>query len=173
MRKTTQAEMSRRLVLAAEVASDVMAPNPISIRDDASIREAITLLADKGLDAVPVIDHAGRPVGVVSKGDILVHEREARSAPYVLATAAGAEQTQTVHTRDIMTPALFSVTPETPAAKVLEQLVMLRVNQLFVVDATGALIGVISSLDILKHLLPDDERNTESEVIKGVAREQP
>jgi len=91
----------------------------------------------------------------------------------VLATAAGAEQTQTVHTRDIMTPALFSVTPETPAAKVLEQLVMLRVNQLFVVDATGALIGVISSLDILKHLLPDDERNTESEVIKGVAREQP
>ena len=31
---------------------------------------------DRGFSAAPVIDAAGRPVGVLSRTDLLVHERE-------------------------------------------------------------------------------------------------
>lgn len=156
--------VSPHLVLAADIAADVMAPNPLSIRDDASVDEAIALLADKNLDAVPVIDKAGRPVGVISQGDILVHEREAHS----LAKSACAAQVTTepdlsamkpldekcakVQARDIMTPVLFSVSPATPTIKVVEQLLKLHVKQLFVVDDGGALVGSIGALDILRKL---------------------
>jgi CBS domain-containing protein len=51
-----------------------------------------------------------------------------------------------------MTPAVFSVTLDAPAAKVVEQMVELNVHQLFVVDPGGVLIGIINALDVLKHL---------------------
>jgi CBS domain-containing protein len=121
-----------------------MTPNPLSIRDVASVQEAKTLLTDKGLSAVPVIDEAGRAVGVLSKTDILVHDRQPRTSDSMLV-------------RDLMTPAVFSVSADAPADKVVEQMLALKVHRLFVVDKTGVLIGVITASDILRHLRrPDD-----------------
>ena len=56
--------------------------------------------------------------------------------------------------RDVMTPAIFGVAPDTPAAEVVREMVALKVHRLFVVDSAGVLVGVISALDILRHLGP-------------------
>jgi CBS domain-containing protein len=161
--------VSPHLVLAADIAADMMAPNPISIRDGALLEEAIAVLADKHLDVVPVIDKAGRPVGVISQGDILIHEREAHAhaksaqaaqtatEPNLSALRSADEKCARVQARDIMTPVLFSVSPATPAIKVVEQLLELHVKQLFVVDDGDALVGSISALDILRKLGPNAE----------------
>jgi CBS domain-containing protein len=134
-----------RLTLAADTAWDLMTPNPVSIEVDASVAEAIALLTDRGLSAAPVIDEAGRPRGVISRDDILVHERERLASP-----AAGTPDPTRV--ADIMTPTVLSVTPDTPARAVVEQLLGLKVQQLFVVDDAGALVGSISNFDVLRHL---------------------
>src|SRR5260370_36383798 len=65
-----------RLALRAETAADLMSMNPISVRRDAGVREAIALLTDRDITAAPVIDDNGRPVGVISITDILIHDRE-------------------------------------------------------------------------------------------------
>ena len=57
-----------RLTLEADTAEDLMSANPISLRRDASVQEAIALLIDRNFDAAPVIDENGRPIGVVSIG---------------------------------------------------------------------------------------------------------
>jgi CBS-domain-containing membrane protein len=160
---------ARRLVLDEMSAADLMSPNPVSIREEASVQEAIAMLTDRGFSAAPVIDEAGRPVGVLSRADILVHERELSMAPQPdLEEEEPVERTVRVQrplpsgfsvavvdptqVRDIMTPAVFSVTPETPANKVVEQMLELNVHQLYVVDHEQFLIGVISTLDVLRHL---------------------
>jgi CBS domain-containing protein len=51
-----------------------------------------------------------------------------------------------------MTPVVFTVTLDTPAPRVVEQMLNLKVHHLFVVDEDRALVGVISSLDVLRHL---------------------
>jgi CBS domain-containing protein len=155
------------LKLHAETAADLMAANPISVRADANVREALTLLTDKGFSAAPVIDEAGRPVGVLSRSDLLVHEREythhvSRSPSFFyeeetrgkLPEGFHEEDVDPTSVRDVMTPAIFSVAPDTPAAKVVQDMVGLRVHRLFVVDADGTLVGVISTMDILRHLRP-------------------
>ena len=130
-----------RLTLWAETAADLMMSNPKSIRADATVREAIEVLTDHGFSAAPVIDEAGRPQGVLSRADILVHDREKgmKQGPGAyyeradLATGAGerlgpgfhVEAVDTTLVRDIMTPAVFSVGLETPAAKVIEQMLEL------------------------------------------------
>ncbi len=51
-----------------------------------------------------------------------------------------------------MTPAVFSVTPQTPVEQVVEQLLTLNVHQLYVVDEEQFLLGVISAHDVLRRL---------------------
>jgi len=53
---------------------------------------------------------------------------------------------------EIMTPVVFSVSPATPAAQVVDELIALGVHRLFVTDTAGALVGVISTMDILRRL---------------------
>jgi len=55
-----------------------------------------------------------------------------------------------------MTPAVFAVSPDTPVHRVVSDMVGLHVHRLFVVDADGILVGVISTMDVLKHLRPEE-----------------
>ncbi|HEY7156043.1 MAG TPA: CBS domain-containing protein, partial [Gemmataceae bacterium] len=87
----------------------------------------------------------GRPIGVVSRADILVHERERLRA----ALPPAIDRTTV---RDIMTPAVFSVTPQMSVELVVKELVTLNVHQLYVVDEDQFLIGVISAHDVLRRL---------------------
>ena len=135
-------DMAPRLALEGRKAAELMTPNPVSIRECATVREAVELLTRRGISGAPVIDHAGRPVGVISRADILVHDREA------VDPAADAERV-----RDIMTPAVFCVAPGAPASRVVREMIELKVHRLFVVDDRGTLIGVISALDVLRHLV--------------------
>lgn len=156
-----------RLVLTAATAADLMTPNPISIREAATVSEAIELLTSKGYSAAPVIDDAGRPVGVLSSSDLLIHKREradrSKAPEYYqksdltdveVAFAEHYQGRDATRVRDVMTPVVFSVRPDTPADKVVEEIVALHVHRLFVVDRDQVLIGVISALDILRHLEP-------------------
>jgi CBS domain-containing protein len=133
------------LVLVARTAEELMSPNPISLRQDATIPEALTVLTDRGFSAAPVIDEAGRPIGVLSRTDVLVHEREQ------VRRALPADSTLV---RDIMTPTMFTVTVNTPAADAVKRMCDLKVHQLFVVDDEDSLVGVISALDIVRCLAP-------------------
>jgi len=159
------------LSLRAETAADLMTPNPVSVRDNATLREAIGLLIDRGYSAAPVIDDAGRPVGVLSRTDVLVHDREhvehlAPTPEYYnrdelttdenesLREGFQVERVDPTRVRDVMTPAVFSVSPEASAARVVSDMLSLKVHRLFVVDTAGVRVGVISALDVLRCLQP-------------------
>lgn len=59
------------MVLDARTARDLMTANPVSIHQAATVGEAAAFLSGRGISAAPVIDEAGRPVGVVSGTDLL------------------------------------------------------------------------------------------------------
>ena len=154
---TVKTKRGARLTFGPTTAAELMSPNPISINADAPIDEATALLTDRGFGAAPVIDEAGRPIGVISRADILIHERERLhrlrpSTDIVGARGYAVEEIDPTCVVDVMTPAVFSVTPDMTSDQVVEQMRELRVHQLFVVDADGSLIGVISSLDVVRHM---------------------
>jgi len=146
------------LILRADRAAELMTPNPVSISEMTTVREALALLVEKGFSAAPVIDEAGRPVGVLSRTDLLVHRREevacGRNPPEWQEIPEGyqIEDVDFTTVRDVMTPMVFSVAADTPAVSVVNQLLGLKVHRLFVVDESGVLIGVISVVDVLRHL---------------------
>jgi CBS domain-containing protein len=76
MTNTKDHEVNRPLTFNAETAADLMTPNPISIGQNATIEEAAAFLTDQRISAAPVIDDAGRAVGVLSRPDIVGHHRQ-------------------------------------------------------------------------------------------------
>lgn len=160
---------SRQLTLTATTAADLMTSNPLSIRQDASVKEAAAFLIDKGISAAPVIDDAGRAVGVLSRTDIVIHHRQqseflstgidyyersdlqARGSDTVPA-GFQVEEVDMSRVMDIMTPVVFSVSQNEPAQAVIATMVDSKVHRLFVVDGSNVLIGVISALDVLRRL---------------------
>lgn len=87
-------------------------------------------------------------MGVVSRADVLIHDREA--VDYAEADDDAGKGGSRV--RDIMTPAVFCVSPDAAASRVVREMIDLRVHRLFVVDDLGTLVGVISVLDLLHRL---------------------
>lgn len=134
------------LTLRARTAVDLMTANPVSISGASSVREAASFLTAQGISAAPVIDDAGRPIGVVSRSDILIHHQ------------TPTEGRTPVHS--VMTPVVFCVRPVTPATEVIETMVDLGVRRVFVVDEGGVLIGVASAFDVLRKLCRGKRRVT-------------
>ncbi|HEX4590905.1 MAG TPA: CBS domain-containing protein, partial [Gemmataceae bacterium] len=91
-----------RLTLNARTAADLMSRRVVSISEDAPIGEAIATLVDRGFSGLPVVNAAGRAVGVISLSDIVVHDRN-RSG-YDLPIVVVQEDPTLV--RDVMTPAV-------------------------------------------------------------------
>ena len=153
-----------RMVLAAKRAADVMTSNPVSIRQDRSVAEAAAFFALRGIGAAPVIDEAGRPVGVVSRTDVLHHYglsrqrrdawREVEDQPALQREPRTSAVGGSLAVHDLMTPVVYSVRPNTSAVTVVERMLSLRIRRLFVVDHHGVLVGVITAWDVLRQLEP-------------------
>ena len=117
-----------------------MTRDPISFLRTTLVEEAARILTTRGFGAAVVIDEAGRPIGVVTKTDLVIHSRctAADSCPITV--------------DNVMTTAVFSVRPETSAQAVIGQFLALNVHHLFVVDPSGVVVGVISPIDVLKEM---------------------
>lgn len=133
----------RRLALAAETAADLMSRSVSSLRHDAAFAEAVAFFIDQNVTAAPVVGDLGEPIGVLSVTDLLVHVRESLDAGGRVCPATAAE---------LMTPAVFAVGTDTPAADLVEDMLRTRVHRLFVTDGGGMIQGVVSTCDVLRHL---------------------
>jgi CBS domain-containing protein len=158
------------LRLHAENAADVMTPNPVSMRDELSVHEAIVFLTDRRISAAPVINEAGRPVGVLTEADILRYTREhvehlhpipendydseltLSNGEHLDEQSFEVEMPDVTCVRDIMNPVIYSVSRQATVDEVVRQLVRRRIHRLFVVDEDESLVGVITTLDLLRRL---------------------
>ncbi len=143
------------------IASDLMSQPPISLRADTSIPEALEFFILRGFHAAPVSDSAGRPMGVVSVTDLLRHDLDRGSHPChegkrifdkSFPEGFGVEEVDTARVEDIMTNAIFAISPQTNLPTIIKKMLDLDVHQLYVVDRDGLLAGVISTSDIMRVL---------------------
>lgn len=137
MKPTRKKVVKNRLVLAAETAKELMTPNPVSISETATFQEAAAALTNREIGALPVINEAGRPVGVLSRADLVRHERE---GPVRRSVA------------EVMTSTVISVAPDDAAWEVISKMAAFKIHRVFVVDGDGILVGVISAFDVVRML---------------------
>ncbi len=109
----------------------------VTIDAGASVADAVRLLADHRIGAVPVLD-GGAVVGVFSERDVIRHLAESGAAS--LDAAVG----------DVMTAPATTIAPGEPVLGALSVMTRRRIRHLPVVDV-DALVGIVSIGDLVKH----------------------
>lgn len=105
------------------------------VREDARISAVTELLLERGFSAVPVVDRQGRPRGIVSKTDLLRHQHEERGD---------------LRAADVMMPLAFVVDQTSPVGNAAALMTVEGVHRVLVTDASGAVVGILSSLDLVR-----------------------
>lgn len=114
-----------------------------SIGPDATVYEALALMAEKGIGALMVIGD-GRPVGLFSERDyarnVILKGRASRDTPV----------------RDIMSSPILCVTPDQPLEEAMALMTEHRVRHLPVIREDQVL-GMVSIGDLIKSIISEQK----------------
>jgi CBS domain-containing protein len=125
--------------------ADVMTKNVVSVRADATLRDALTELATEHISGAAVLDGRGRLVGAISRSDIMEAEAE-REDP----EAWGRYLSDTI-VQEVMTAPALTTAPEVDLKEAALAMEYGDVHRLFV-EVDGSLVGVLSRSDVSRAL---------------------
>jgi CBS domain-containing protein len=122
----------------------VMTPRVVCVRSNVSTDALLAILVDLDLRAVPVVDAVGRPVGIVSRSDLLRH-----------ADGSGPDRSAE-QVADVMMSLAFSLPETASLSRAAAVMAYEGVHRIPVVAGDGKVVGIISSLDVVRWLARHD-----------------
>jgi CBS domain-containing protein len=148
-------------------ARDVMTSSVVSVGPDTPMREVAKVLRDHGISAVPVLDAADAPIGMISEGDLIGRDDVDRNArrdwwlslladgealnPDFLACLRRPER----RAGDMMTGPVVAIGEDTEIAEIARLLTVHRIKRVPVLRA-GQLVGIVSRADLVRALAAEN-----------------
>ncbi len=148
----------------AKTVAEVMTPNPFSVKPDTVLNEAIQLLAEKHIGGVPVIDHTGKLVGILSESDLMWQATGVDMPAYIMLLDSVIylknpnQYTQEIHkalgqlVRDVMTAKVITIGPDRPLREAAHLMHEKRIRRLPVVTDQGQVVGMVTRGDIVREM---------------------
>ncbi len=145
-----------RLPLSAIMTSDVVCVTP-----DLELSTLVALLVDRGISGAPVVDDAGRPIGIVSKSDLV---RARLDDPWIddagdergLEPGFHLEPTDSRRVSDVMMPIAFTLPEAATVSQAAAIMAYERIHRVPVVTTDGSVVGIVCALDIVAWLAAHD-----------------
>jgi CBS domain-containing protein len=141
-------------------AVDVIVRDVVTIRPDTDVAEAIRLLAEHDVSALPVVDPAGNLVGVLSEADLIrrVEIGTEKRRPWWQEAVTGASTLATDFAKshgkkvdEIMTSGVISVSEDTPLSEIAALFERKGIKRVPVVR-DGKLVGIVSRSNLIQAL---------------------
>jgi len=145
-------------------AIDVMTTNVITVEPNTSVQELATLLSERGISGVPVVDRDNHLVGIVTEGDLLhrtetgterrTQRRRSRWLDSFASDQEAARDYVKAHgriVREIMTPEVISVSDTAELADIATLLGTKRIKRVPVLR-DGKLVGIVSRANLVRAL---------------------
>ena len=170
-------------------ASDVMTPNVVSVAPGTSVPEIATLLLERRISAVAVLDASGGVAGIVSEGDLIRRPELGTDKPgprwlrLLVSPEADTRdfiKTHGLRARDVMSSPAVSVSSETPLAEIVRIMGKHGIKRVLVLDG-ARLAGIVTRTDLLRALharealptrdVPVDDRALRDKILATLAAE--
>ena len=119
---------------------EVMSRSAVCLNPEVRLHAVTQMFLDRGISSAPIVDDAWRPMGILSKTDLLRRYSEDPSAPRDLQGRAS----------DVMTPSVLTLPPEAPMTVAAAVMAYEGVHRLPVVAPSGEVVGMVGTLDIVK-----------------------
>jgi CBS domain-containing protein len=141
-------------------AIDVMVRDVVTVHPDTEAAEAVKLLAEHDVSALPVVDGEGKLLGILSEADLMrrveIGTEKRRPWWQEAVTGAGtlAEEFAKSHGKkvgEIMTPEVVAVSEETPLSEIATLFERKRIKRVPVTKG-GKLVGVVNRSNLIQAL---------------------
>src|SRR5271165_4255737 len=134
-----------------QLAADLMSSPAITTRTTEPVFSVARLMLESGITGVPVLDAGGRPVGMVSDGDLLGRRGEGRRSPWLEMLAKRSPPPKNALERpigEVMSAPLITVSRKASVRDIAEAFQAHRIKRLPVLDGED-LVGVVTRADLL------------------------
>jgi CBS domain-containing protein len=125
---------------------DVMSSPVTTIESTATLTEAEQLLAQKRISGAPVVGAQGKVLGILSLSDLAGISSWQKDESSVL---------------DRATKILFGVRADDPALVAARLMVSERIHRALVVGADGAIVGIVTPMDLLRAIVDGKSLSSE------------
>jgi len=135
---------------------ELMTPNPLTVLSVTPVKTALRLLAENHITSMPVLDRAGRLIGVVSEADLIrdLVGPDARAHELPLEHVADASPKVVA---DVMSAHPVEVRPDDDVAVAVELMTTTAVKSLPVVSR-GIVVGMLSRGDVVRVMAKTDRQ---------------
>ena len=143
---------------------DIMSRQVVSIHHKETLHEALQLMTENRVAAIPVVDSHDHCVGVLSASDLVdvtrevddeLFTHEGDSSPHGWLIGLLADSLGHRHIDSVMTSNVASIGPEASIVEASGEMLRNHVHRLPVVEKHGHLLGIVSTTDILQALVVD------------------
>lgn len=130
-------------------ARDLMQTAVPTLREDTPLAEACDLFLEENVNGAPVVDAAGRLVGVVTQQDVFFGTlgRPLRGAERRLAGFGPDDPIWRLRVRDVMTSPAVCANEDTDIEELCRLMWSMRIHRIPIVR-DGVVAGVVSSMDL-------------------------
>ncbi len=136
--------------------ADILRRETLCIRPETSVESLAQLFFDRGISGAPVVDADGKPLGVVSRSDLLEAMREPKDVEVGTLSPGFHEEREPETARDVMTASPITILESEMVSHAAAVMSFEGVHRLPVVDGDGRVVGLISALDVLRWLARHD-----------------
>jgi CBS domain-containing protein len=140
------------------IVADVMTQTVVTARPDDTFKHMVELMMNNFVGALPIVDQAGRLVGMVSRTDLIDKELQTYEPGPVdrWLHRSDYEQAAGLTAADVLSKPVVTIAATEPLAAAARSMARHHVTHLPVVDANGALVGIVARADLLKTFLISD-----------------
>ncbi|MDX1664695.1 MAG: CBS domain-containing protein [Candidatus Promineifilaceae bacterium] len=135
--------------------NDLMTVAPLTVTPPTKLEDVVQMMRVEGCRQLPVVNEEGRLVGIITDRDV----RLAVNSPLF---NGAADQNRvlltTLTVAECMTPSPLTVTPDTPAYRAAEMLIVFKVGALPVVEGER-LVGILTISDVLDQFVSEQKRS--------------
>jgi len=140
-------------VATETIVKHLMTENPLTAGPDMPLRQAASLMRDRKIRHLPVVEEGGRLVGILT-------DRDVRHAAFVPALAERLtwelRRMKSLRVRDVMTWSVVTTHPAATLTQAGMTMFQRRIGSLPVVE-NGRLVGILTETDVLGALTAGTE----------------
>jgi CBS domain-containing protein len=146
----------------SKTVADVMSHNPVVVRRETPLKDAIAILAERRISGLPVVDESGKLIGIISETDLMWQETGITPPAYIMFLDSVIYlQNPATYDRDlhkalgqtvgqVMSKNPITVSPDKLLRDAARLMHDKSIHRLPVLDSEGQVIGILTRGDIIR-----------------------